>query len=86
MAHVGSLLGRSGLSSRNSQSREVGSHPAASAASKSRQYPLVSASSSKWLMSVPGYFVVMFLTGHRQTGATKFDVSSNAQLSYRLSL
>ena len=83
------LHSRSGLSSRNSQSsRERGSHPAAIAASISMQYLLVSAiaSSSKWLMSVPGYFVVIFLTGHRQTGATKSDVSSNAQFSYRLSL
>ena len=77
----------SGLSSRNSQSsRKVGGHPAAIAASLSRQYSFVSASSSKWLMSVSGYFVVMFLTGHRQTGTTKFDVSSNAQLSYSLFL
>ena len=64
-----------GFRSRKSQSSsEEGSQPAASAASKSTQYPAVNPrSSSKWLMSVPGNLVVMFRTGHRKTGDTKFS-------------
>ena len=40
------------------------------------QCPYVSSrDSSKWLISVPGNFVVMFLTGHLKTGYTKFSSS-----------
>ena len=74
----------SGFRSRNSQSsREVGGQPAAIAASRSMQYPSVNSRSSlKWLMSVPGNLVVMFRTGHRKTGYTKFSSSKRVHSLY----